>query len=69
VGAEESGGGRGDDAEEFWTEEIEKYDALKAIDLDNKLSGLDPTANSLESLAAALAEIGEMTPGLPTSKM
>ena len=37
------------------SEEIVKYDALKAIDLDNKLSGDDPESTALGSLAQALA--------------
>lgn len=37
------------------SEEISKYDALKAIDLDNRLSGDDSESNALGSLAAALA--------------
>jgi hypothetical protein len=37
------------------SEEIAKYDALKAIDLDNKLSGDDPDSNAVGSLAQALA--------------
>lgn len=39
------------------TEEIEKLDPLKAIDLDNKLSGEDPESNAIGSLADALAGI------------
>lgn len=40
------------------TEEIEKLDPLKAIELDNKLSGDDPESNAIESLADALAGLG-----------
>lgn len=40
------------------TEEIVKLDPLKAIDIDNKLSGDDPEANALGSLASALASLG-----------
>lgn len=40
------------------TEEIVKLDPLKAIDLDNKLSGDDPESNALGSLASALAGLG-----------
>lgn len=40
------------------SEEITKYDALKAIDLDNRLSGDDPESNALGSLADALAGLG-----------
>ena len=39
------------------TEEIEKLDPLKAIDLDNKLAGEDPESNAIGSLADALAGI------------
>lgn len=37
------------------TVEFTKLDPLKAIDLDNKLSGDDPDANAMGSLAQALA--------------
>lgn len=37
------------------TEEIVKLDPLKAIELDNKLSGDDPESNAIGSLASALA--------------
>lgn len=40
------------------TVEIVKYDALKAIAEDNKLSGDDPESNALGSLAQALAGLG-----------
>lgn len=40
------------------SEEITKYDALKAIDLDNRLSGDDPESNAIGSLAEALAGLG-----------
>jgi hypothetical protein len=40
------------------SEEVVKYDALKAIDLDNKLSGDDPESAALGSLAEALAHLG-----------
>jgi phage terminase small subunit len=41
-------------------EEIEKLDPLKAIDLDNKLSGDDPESNATAGLAAAIAGLGAM---------
>ena len=37
------------------SEEIVKLDPLKAIELDNKLSGDDPESNAIGSLASALA--------------
>jgi hypothetical protein len=40
------------------SEEIVKLDPLKAIDLDNKLSGDDPESAALGSLAQALAGLG-----------
>ncbi len=42
--------------------EIEKLDALKAIELDNKLSGDDAGDNALQSLAAAIAGLGSLGP-------
>lgn len=48
---------RGED-ETIVTEEFEKLDPLKAIDLDNKLSGDDPESNAMGSLASALAGLG-----------
>jgi phage terminase small subunit len=50
------------------TYEIEKHCPLKAIEIDNKLSGDDPETNSLRDLADA---IGRLAPesGLPTGKM
>lgn len=47
---------------------LEKLDPLKAIELDNKLSGDDPEANSLRDLAEAIAKLAP-TSGLPTGKM
>jgi phage terminase small subunit len=40
------------------TVEIVKYDALKAIEQDNKLSGDDPESTALAGLAEALAGLG-----------
>jgi len=48
-------------------EEIEKLDPLKAIDLDNKLSGDDPESNATAGLAAAIAGLGAM--GAVSEKM
>jgi hypothetical protein len=42
--------------------DIEKLDALKAIDLDNKLSGDDAGDNAMHSLAAAIAGLGSLGP-------
>ena len=40
------------------SEEIEKLDPLKAIDLDNKLTGEDAESGAMNSLSAALAALG-----------
>ena len=50
---------RGED-ETIVTEEFEKLDPLKAIDLDNKLSGDDPESNATAGLAAAIAGLGAL---------
>jgi hypothetical protein len=47
---------------------LEKLDPLKAIELDNKLSGDDPEANSLRDLADAIGRLAPAS-GLPTGKM
>jgi hypothetical protein len=52
---------------QYCTEELEKYDALKAIAEDNKLSGDDPEANALADLASALSKLGG--PALPVDRM
>lgn len=39
------------------TEEFEKLDPLKALELDNKLSGDDPDTNAINGLAAAIANL------------
>ena len=46
------------EADTIVTEEFEKLDPLKAIDLDNKLSGDDPESAAMGGLAAALAGLG-----------
>lgn len=48
---------RGED-ETIVTEEFEKLDPLKAIDLDNKLSGDDPESSAFSALADAMAGLG-----------
>jgi phage terminase small subunit len=50
-------------------EEIVKLDPLKAIDQDNKLSGDDPEANALGSLAAAIAALGVSAGPVPEDRM
>ena len=47
---------------------LEKLDPLKAIELDNKLSGDDPETNSLRDLADAIGRLAPLS-GLPTGKM
>ncbi len=42
--------------------DIEKLDALKAIDLDNKLSGDGENDNAIQALAAAIAGLGPFGP-------
>lgn len=49
-------------------ETIEKYDAMKAMDLDNKLSGDDPEAKALGDLAGVLARLAPASV-LPNDKM
>jgi hypothetical protein len=39
-------------------DELEKYDALRAIDEDNKLAGEDPASKAITDLAAALSSLG-----------
>jgi len=51
------------------TEEVEKPDPLKACELDMKLSGGDPMADSSHAFSEMLAEIGRNQPVLPTDKM
>jgi len=50
------------------TEEIEKLDPLKAMDLDNKLSGDDPEAKALGDLAGVLARLAPASV-IPTGRM
>ena len=40
---------------------LEKHDPLKAIDLDNRIAGEDPTANLLTELAQALQNLPKPT--------
>lgn len=47
---------------------LEKLDPLKAIEIDNKLSGDDAESNSISELAAAIASLGGASP-LPQDKM
>jgi hypothetical protein len=47
---------------------MEKYCALKAIEIDNKLSGDDPETNALADLAAAIQSLAPAGV-LPTGKM
>ncbi len=48
-------------------DELEKYDALRAIDEDNKLAGDDPASKAITDLAAALSSLGG--PPLPQDRM
>jgi hypothetical protein len=48
--------------------EIEKHCPLKAIELDNKLSGDDADSNATAALAAAISSLAPLSP-LPTGKM
>jgi hypothetical protein len=50
------------------TVEIEKHDPLKAIEIDNKLSGDDPEAEALADLVTAIQNIANNSP-LPTGKL
>lgn len=50
------------------TEEIEKLDPLKAMDLDNKLSGDDPEAKALGDLAGVLARLAPASV-IPTGRL
>lgn len=54
---------------ETCTETYEKLDPLKAIDLDNKLSGDDPEANAIKDLALSLASLGAASGTLPEDRM
>lgn len=47
---------------------IEKLDPLKAIEIDNKLSGDDAEANALTQLAAAIDALASASP-VPTDRM
>lgn len=59
------------ESESGTTVKIERFDALKAIDADNKLSGDDPDTQTLASLAQALASLATQTATspLPADKM
>lgn len=46
---------------------LDKLDALKAIEIDNKLSGDDPEHNALKEIASALSSLA--APVIPTDKM
>jgi hypothetical protein len=53
---------------EAWVyDELEKYDALRAIDEDNKLAGEDPASKAISELATALSSLGG--PALPDDRM
>lgn len=53
---------------EAWIyDEVEKYDALRAIDEDNKLAGDDPASKAITDLAAALSSLGGSA--LPEDRM
>jgi len=53
---------------ESWVyDELEKYDALRAIDEDNKLAGEDPASKAISELASALSSLGG--PALPDDQM
>ena len=47
---------------------LEKLDPLKAIEIDNKLSGDDSESNAITELAQAIASLGGPSP-LPQDKM
>lgn len=59
--------GGGEDGATTEVEEFEKLDPLKAIELDNKLSGDDPDAGAMGALAAALA--GLSNKAVPEDKL
>lgn len=48
--------------------EIEKICPLKAMEIDNKLSGDDPEQNNMRALADAIASLASST-AIPTGKM
>ena len=50
--------GNEQDPEAWIHDELEKYDALRAIDEDNKLAGDDPASKAITDLAAALSSLG-----------
>lgn len=50
-------------------EEIEKYDALRAIESDNRLAGDDPETSAIQALAAALQTLGSSKSALPIDRM
>jgi hypothetical protein len=51
------------------TLEIEKLCPLRAIEIDNKLSGEDPGDNAAQTLADAFASIAALSTTLPTDRM
>jgi hypothetical protein len=56
------------ESEHGFTEEIEKWCSLKAIALDNTLSGDDSESNAIHEFADALAALGSQSV-LPNDKM
>jgi hypothetical protein len=46
---------------------VEKFDPLKAIELDNKMSGDDPTADAMKQIAQAIGALGGSV--LPQGKL
>ncbi len=54
---------------ELCTETLEKLCPLKAIEMDNKLSGDDPDANAVTALAEAFAQLAQNASTLPTDRM
>ena len=58
----------GDERVEYIVEDMEKLDPLKAIELDNKLSGNDPETNTMKQLSEILAGIAAGTT-LPGERM
>jgi len=59
--------GNEQDPEAWIHDELEKYDALRAIDEDNKLAGEDPASKAISELATALSSLGG--PALPDDRM
>jgi hypothetical protein len=59
--------GNEQDPEAWIHDELEKYDALRAIDEDNKLAGDDPASKAITDLALALSSLGGTA--LPEDRM